>query len=338
MTSNVAKSPLVGQILDSVTAYDLMKNTLRSLRGTDVWIISAYLKNEALKNLVSDLDASNQVSILVRWQPNDIISGASDVECYDFAKFRSWRFFARQDLHAKAFRFGTDSIYIGSANLTRKGFSLLGVNGNAEAVVQVEASPVNIDALRTLFDRAILVNDELEGAIRSWLESNINDITTSDGLASKDGWPLVAESLSSIDVGQRLMVSECFFTDASWLDMNKGDSNIQGAEIEHDISLLGFTMGMPSSDHRTIAIAAAIRQTKMFRWLEKLLGSEENGEMYFGRVTALLHDALLDDPRPYRHEVKTLVTNFFSWVKAVPQCSLIIDRPNYSERIRIVMW
>ena len=75
----------------------------------------------------------------------------------------------------------------------------------------------------------------------------------------------------------------------------------------------------------------------MYHWLLNLLESE-GGEVYFGRVSSLLHDNLLDDPVPYRSEVKKLVSNIYSWIELLTphRISLIVDTPNHSQRISLI--
>jgi len=51
-----------------------------------------------------------------------------------------------------------------------------------------------------------------------------------------------------------------------------------------------------------------------------------------------LHSALLDDPTPYRSEVKVLVQNLFSWISIVGPKSAGIEcvKPNHTQVLRLV--
>lgn len=78
-------------------------------------LISAYLKSNAfLKALTSGMHDSNRVSVLCRWALMDLVSGSSDLESYNFARSCGWKFFVREDLHAKAYRIGEEAILLGS--------------------------------------------------------------------------------------------------------------------------------------------------------------------------------------------------------------------------------
>lgn len=56
---------------------------------------------------------------------------------------------------------------------------------------------------------------------------------------------------------------------------------------------------------------------------------------YFSAIAARLHNTLINDPKPYRKENKQLLVNTLGWIKALELDEIIIDTPNYSQRIRI---
>ena len=61
-----------------------------------------------------------------------------------------------------------------------------------------------------------------------------------------------------------------------------------------------------------------------------------NDCMYFGQLTAELHDALVEDPKPYRKDVKTLLANLLAWTQALRMEEVVIDKPSHSQRVRLV--
>jgi len=310
-----------------------MRKTILSLRGAEIWIISAYLKHNAIAKLMDGLDKTNRVKILVRWQPNDLLSGASDIESYELAREHGWFFYARQDLHAKAYCFGSASIFVGSPNLTNRGFSLISDKGNAEIMVKVESTAENVNVLSSLFDSAVLINDRIFFDVKSYLEAHSKTTLTSAEIST---WPItIAEASLSPKNCSKLLVSECFMSNGSWmLNANLVSEDVT-PNIAHDLSLLSIPPELLPMEHNDIEILEFFKRTKIFRWIEYSLYQQENREMYFGNACALLHDALLDDPRPYRSEVKYLLANLFAWIRLFPKCGLLVDRPNHSERIRV---
>lgn len=324
-------SILTGAILDGGTAFSMMSKIVPNVVDADVWIISAFLKSTALSELLEGIHQSNRVKILVRWQPDDLLSGASDLSSYQIAKNNQWQFYAMQNLHAKAFMFDGHGIFVGSANLTTRGFSLQGLCGNAETMVSVDASIENKNALRSMMGGATELNDQLVRLIGDWL---LTFAANADGLpenAITIPWPLKKDRYQRVT---SLLVSECFLTKAEWLNSAGHDTALDKHTVRHDLSLLGASkISQDFGKNLPRDLTNLLCETKIFSWLNAVVLAEPNQEIYFGRLTALLQDALLDDPRPYRSDIKTLVQNLIGWIREMPECGLHVDRPNYSERI-----
>ncbi len=76
-------------------------------------------------------------------------------------------------------------------------------------------------------------------------------------------------------------------------------------------------------------------ETRIWQWLKHKLDTTLNREMYYGQLSAELHNSFLDDPKPYRKDVKGLLTNLLNWSAILCYDFVTIDRPNHSQRIRI---
>ena len=48
-----------------------------------------------------------------------------------------------------------------------------------------------------------------------------------------------------------------------------------------------------------------------------------------------MHSTLVNDPKPYRKEVKDLLANTLGWIQSLHIEGVSIDVPNYSQRIRV---
>jgi len=55
----------------------------------------------------------------------------------------------------------------------------------------------------------------------------------------------------------------------------------------------------------------AFLKSNAYLWQQEYMKSN----VLFGKYSELLHGALVDDPRPYRKQVKELVANMFNWTK-----------------------
>lgn len=306
-----------------------MRAILASLEDSEVWLVSAYLKIQALKELTEGMSSTNTVSILCRWAPMDLLSGSSDLESFSYASAHGWSFFVHQDLHAKAYRLGSEAIFIGSGNLTSRGFSLAS-DGNVETMVSVDANEENVKALEHIFDYAIRIDESKFQAIEDWFSRHCGQKSETETTVLEE-FPLNRLFvLGGEPPPTHLMVSECFHSNGSWLENCNGS---EGESQRHDLSLLGISDDGGCASLTTEQLRYLLARTKMFAWLYAKIVDSPGKEMYFGELTAELHSALIDDPRPYRKDVKSLLANLLSWIEVTSENGICIDRPNYSQRI-----
>ena len=84
----------------------------------DVVIAAPYIKKNALKVVLSSTKSIDSLTCITKWQPDDIIFGASDINCRALVRKQGGSFKLHPSLHAKYFRMD-DVVLIGSANLTK---------------------------------------------------------------------------------------------------------------------------------------------------------------------------------------------------------------------------
>ena len=95
----------------------------------------------------------------------------------------------------------------------------------------------------------------------------------------------------------------------------------------HDLRLLGLQNALDSE-----VLCMAVAQSKAYQWLKGFLAKESGQQAWFGRITAGLFDSLLDDPRPYRSEIKQMLGNLIEYVTQCGAHEIIVDRPKHSVR------
>lgn len=320
-----------GEIISGGVALDILKDELSKLTDADIVLASAYTKLKAIKNLSEGhIHSSNNVRILTRWKPDDLISKASDLECFDYAKSNGWLFYIKPYFHAKAYLLGNKSIFIGSANLTQSGFSI-NSSGNEEGMVQIDASSNNVNAIEKFFNGATQVNDDLYLKIADWIRLNQD----SEQVSSLFEWPdkiseMINNSINFTGIG----CSDCFWTDGLWLQNSEQLENNM-VNISHDLSLLGFQSLERCKMVSKKSIEQALNNTGLVRWLRTEMQKKLKKEFYFGELTSALHDVLIDDPKPYRQEIKKLVSNLLSWLSLYSN-DFILERPNYSQKLTMI--
>ena len=250
---------------------------------------------------------------MVRFLLSDILHGATDFELFDYCKANGWQMYVRFDLHAKTYIFDRKRCILGSANLTSKGLGL-SLHGNYELSSFAEVDDSDLKKIDTLFDNAILMTDELYISMKSDYEIAQSNQTPSKTFKWNTG--IEQKFNPKID----LLFTYDFPSTSS---PNFNDVN------SFEFLEMGY---IPSQEE----LKQAFRWSKAFMWLYNYVSSCPDKTSYFGGVTAALHNTLVNDPKPYRKEVKDLLANTLGWIKALDINEIAIDTPNHSQRIRIV--
>lgn len=276
----------------------------------EVHIISAYCKYNAFEFILKHIPASvSSKKLLLRFRLDDLISGSTDFRILERCREQNWKVYIRFDLHAKTYIIDKKRGIVGSANATGKGLSL-SMNGNLEIATLVNISESDRRKIDILFSEAILIDDELFEQLKLQYNSAINNGIVDN---KQKKWSRDIEDLFTPDITTLFSYD---FPDE--VDINN-DSIFRflGLPIETEIE----------------TIVESFKWCRCNLWLRKIL-KEHDGEIYYGELSALLHEAIIEDPKPYRKDIKKLLSNQIKWIEILAADDIIIDRPNYSQRLR----
>lgn len=292
--------------------------SLRLSKANEAIIVfSAFTKFDALEWLISKAGTTN-LSIITRWQPGDLASRASDLECYKLCKRSGVKFGISSGLHGKIYC--TDrQILIGSANLTSRGLALLDSH-NDEFGYGFEAGISDLSKLNRYLASVVWIDDDLFESI----EAELSNLEPSNFIADKS-WSKALRSKMQRPVDY-LWVHELPLLEPQKLIANQFASNDPARHIPvpFELDTEGATLE---------SLIEKFQDSRCFYWLCQVV--RENGSLSFGSLTKELHNALMDDPTPYRREVKQLVANLLAWAG---ECTSIfkITRPRHSLVISLV--
>ena len=298
-------------LLFSNEIFNAIKSELKNASDS-VQIITAYCKEPTIKELDSFIEGVEDKKLLMRFRLNDLISGSSDFSVLEYAKKNGWKVYVRFDLHAKTYIVDSKRGFIGSANLTTSGMNMNGCcNGNMEMATLVDLEGPDLKKINTLFKDAIYITDELflkmkeqYNKVCDLKEEKHTDFRWNVEI-SKLFTPSI-ETLFSHELPDTPFVEKNRYV--NFLDM------IYDGDIEH--------------------LKEAFRSSNAYLWLISTL-RRNNNVLYFGNLTQQLHDALITDPKPYRKDVKIMLSNLLNFIKELNIEEITIDRPNFSERITL---
>ena len=312
-----------GKIIDGRQSWEWIKSSLISM-DQDGILISAYIKKSILEEIVEHI-GNKKIKILARWNLMDLVGGASDIDCYQIALDNGWDFYIDMHLHAKIYSLPPNGILLGSANATNAGLGFSS-SSNHEAGTIVEADQDNLIFIENMFRQAVKLDDKLFSKIKDAYEA-------CDRKKQIIEWPndLLDEITPKVLKNSDLLIDECLHSDGSGI-LNEGVSKDESSL--HDLSLLGIPLNVFDREF----IVSKFLHSKIFLFTSSVL-KDNNGTISYGTLTAALHNALVEDPKPYRSEIKEkFINSIYSWIRLVgPELTNIrYERPNHSELLKFV--
>ena len=286
-------------------------------------ILSAFVKIKGINWLVDKISKEKiSCTIISKWDHSDIAQGASDLECYEICKQNGWQFKVLKNLHAKIMLIDKKELFIGSPNLTAKGMSLTPVP-NKEMGVKLEANQNDIRIINNLVDESILIDDQIYKDLLGW-KNNLPKLEK----PSCPEFPVDIKKRLEENYDKLWVHNFPWCTAEELLDTKENSENVQ-----HDLELFGLDRDNLEKE----VIIKNIQNSKIYHWLINQINKQENKELYFGNLSSIIHNSLLDDPRPYRKDVKILQVNLYSYIKLFLKDKIKIDVPyEKSERITLI--
>ena len=280
---------------------------------SSVIVLSAFIKKTAFEWFISQFKDSNiDVTIVARWTLADLLSGISDLEVYELCKSKGWTLKIDQRNHSKVYLIDSSYALVGSSNLTGSGLGLHS-KSNFELSMKGEISDIDLNKVSKYIDSCVTVTDEIYEEI-----VKVYNSSEKVKIPNNIKWPNSVKQLLETDVNH-LWVDDLFFTDPL-------DENPKNEYFLHDLSLLGIN----SKDDISLINS---NQVRAINWLKCQLNKEEGKSLKFGAVSKRLHNALLNDPKPYRKNVKELQGYLYKWIKTLELSEFGFKKYNISETI-----
>ena len=227
----------------------------------------------------------------------------------DYCWEHGWKIYVRFDLHAKTYIIDNKKGIVGSANMTQRGLTGT-TNNNLEMAALVDIEPTDLKKIDKMYADAIEVDNML---INMFREQYQTAKSVSEGISVQ--WNdkiqnLFAPNIESL-FSHELPEKSCF-------------------AVGEYISFLDTVCVL---DIRKMQ--ERLRWSNAYLWLLNIL-KQNNGELYFGELSEKLHKVIISEPKPYRRNVKCLLSNMLTLINDWNMKEIEIDRPNYSQRVRLI--
>ena len=288
-------------------------------------LIVSFIKLDALKRLIGAADHWKKLKVIVRWRVQDIMSGSSDLEIYEFLRDHKISLYYNERIHLKLYIFESNTAFNTSGNLTSKGLGY-SLNGNIEVGAMVILTDNDWESIYELINQSTPVDD----ALYQKMQYTIDSIPKPPVPRPLPAWPANSKKLFTIQAFPASPDVDYLIDYYSSTDRTKFSSEEKQRAI-HDLIAFKLPKGLNRNEARNVALAN-FRETEFVKAFVAELRSKKF--MRFGSVAAWVHDKCEDVPLPYRWEIKQSVNRLYIWLTAA-FTSITWDQPNVTE---VIYW
>ena len=268
-----------------------------------LFIFSSFIKLAALKELDQKLGLRSGLNIIVRWRPEDIVSGVSDLDVFEFSKQKGIKLFRNRDLHSKLFVYENNKAFLTSGNLTGRGLGEQ-ENRNLEVGTFVDFLPSDWNKAYEIIENSMEVTEEMV----AWLQEHALPGSTIDSIPPEPDWEK-DESFAISDFPATQSPHEFF----EFYQAEEGSlTPSQRSSLEQDRSTFKVPSGL-SKDQLWKRLEISLRSQKYVKHI--LQWVERESSLRFGELARWAHNNCHDRPVPYRKDVKTYLNHLYDWME-----------------------
>lgn len=307
---------------DGLISFIRKSNSLR--------IFCPYIKLETLKEILSYTSVCK--SITVRWEPNDIITGASDLSVYYFCKDNGIALYRNNRLHLKAYVQDYSNVFVASANISMRALNLPKNNRyNYELGAIIQDISFN-DRLyfSKIENESTLITDNIFKQIKESIDNRTKhyDFNDLDFDLAEDEISLNSFLISALPLSRNTKLLFQIYTNEQCEDETDLNCAI------HDLALYNVPSGLQYDDFFRHLKLTFFSQPFIQCLIDQI---SINKELYFGAVKNFIHERCTDVPLPRRWEITENIQILYSWLESLGGGKFIIDIPySHSQRIRMV--
>lgn len=275
---------------------------------SDLVILSSFIKLPAVEWILNLINPNTTVRLVGKMSVNDILDGASDLEACQYALDNGWKIGLKDNLHAKVYMVDRKHLLVGSNNLTPSGLGL-GTSGNLEFGVCFEPDIRSFDTIENAMSQVNWLTQERVNLMKEHIEKQKKEKSTKTLV----DWP---EEVYVKNNGHFFLWSFNFpdLTPTEYL-AGKETLFIEPHSLKNSAEHLFY-------------------KSDTYLWLLKILKARKEGKKNFGWLTSQIHDAILDNPVPYRSQIKDICGFLFSWVKEFSR-DIEIVKHNHTESMKL---
>lgn len=307
------------------TGIDLFDNLVGFINGSsNIYVYTPYIKLATLKHLINQ--TPDIKAVFVRWEPRDLILGASDLAIYPYLKERNITLYRNPRLHLKAVVANYSSVFIGSANISQRALNWPETaNYNYELATIVNDLSLEDRLYFSMIEtESILITDQIYEQIQSQMAEKEASFPSESDFELNIRYPDKDFYISSLPLTYSVETLLRVY------ETKEAVNDIERNCLTHDLALYRISFGLSPDELRRQLKVAFFAHPFIRAFLENL---DDVGEIYFGQAKDWIHRNCSDVPLPRKWEITENIQILYRWIVKLGDGIYNVDRPSYSERL-----
>lgn len=292
-----------------------------------LYIFSPYIKLEPLQYLIDS--CINVKAVFVRWETKDLILGSSDIEIYPYLKSKGITLYRNSRLHLKVYLDEYKRCFLTSANISSRALNLPPYsNYNYEIGTVVENLGIEDRLYFSIIESdSILITDTIYNQLSEQLPEKIKEFPDEEEFEFKFETPDKDFLISALPMTNSVETLTRIY------EKKEFSSNTELNCAMHDLAIYKIPLGLPLNEFRQKLSEAFFSHNFIKGFLENI---EITGEIYFGTAKEWIHKNCTDVPIPRKWEITENIQILYSWIVELGDGKFEVDRPHYSERLKLI--
>lgn len=296
------------------------------LSNQEIEIFCPFIKYDTFKTLLEQNPTISRV--ISRWDPHEIVQGASDIQVYKLCKEHGIDFYINKRIHLKATIKAKDSVFHSSANLTSRGVNHnSSINHNHELSTILKLQGIkDLVLFEEIVQESIFVTDEVYEMMSDFLSDVDYRVNEKDPFPKFEEMKqfYISQLPTSIDIDTLFEIYSDRSDKFSVVEINCAIHDLAIYKIEEGLDYSSFIEALKKSFFNHSFIKGLMTEV------------ETEGFIYFGRVKQWLQDNCQDVPVPKRRELTETTQVLYKWIEILGGDKYVVDRPNHSQRIKVI--
>ncbi len=288
-------------------------------------LISPFISLDALRRFLQNTQGHNEIKVVTRWRPEDLVSGVSDIAIYPYLKERRIPLYINHDIHLKLYIFSSNNAFSTSGNLTLRGFGY-SEQSNIEVGGFVQLTQADWSRIYALIKISKQVDEDMYQRCKRYIESCPKVVKSATPPPDLYGTPK-SYTLSTLPAMETPIKLAEYYIDPN----RPGYSAEEIRRATHDIVIFAIPPGLSNAELDN-QLSDSFRRTPFVIEFVELLKTEKS--LRFGAVNDWIYRMCEDVPLPYRWDIKENTRIFYNWLERY-FTEIVWDRPNHSQ---VIYW